>query len=307
MSNKPKYIFIGGAGRSGTTLVQKILLGHPSISGGPEFYFTKPIFELLDRMLKIHSSNCFHPSIKKMDLEKLVRQFYDELLKGYGDDNTEYISEKTPSNIHVAEILLNSYPDSLFINVYRDGRAVLNSHFNVKKRGRENGKNLTEIGLVKTSVYWNRCIKEGFTAAKKFPGRVINISYEQLIQNPKVVLTNLFQELNLSSYSEMLNPENIQLKEGENKPHINNIWYTEEMYSNSFDTSKRLSWKKEMNIFRQYIATSIMYEQLIDLGFELKPVHQFGNSIFTFFYNWKSVVKSWRILYPLLYIKRRFL
>ncbi len=307
MTIKPKYIFIGGAGRSGTTLVQKILLGHPQVGGGPELYFTKPIFELLDRMLKNHSSNCFHPSIKKMDLERMIRQLYDGLLKAHGDENTEYISEKTPSNIHVAEILLNSYPDSLFINVYRDGRAVLNSHFNVKKRGRTNGKNLTEIGLVKTSVYWNRCIKEGLTVANKFPGRVINISYEQLIQNPEEVLTNLFLKLKLSSYSEMLNPENIQLKEGESKPHINNIWYTEEMYSNSFDTSKLLSWKKEMNILRQYIATSIMYKQLIDLGFELKSAHQFGNSIFTFFYNWKSIVKSWRILYPLLYIKRRFL
>ena len=305
MSNQPKYIFIGGSGRSGTTLVQKILLGHPKIGGGPELYFTKPIFELLDKMLKAHQGNCFHSSISKQELEKMVKQLYDGLLLAHDSGDLQYISEKTPTNIHVAETLLRTYPSSRFINVYRDGRAVLNSHFNVKKRAKKKDKNLTEISLRKTSIQWNKCIEDGINAKHNFPNRVINISYEKLIASPDKLLTAVFNRLNLLTYSEMLKPESIELKEGEGKPHINNIWYTEEMYGKGFDTSKLTEWKKEMSSFQQFWASSIMYFNLKALGYNVKPSHRLGNRLFFFFYNIKDFVKANSIFYPFLYIKRK--
>ncbi len=50
MDRKIKFIFVGGCGRSGTTLVQKLLVSHSKIQGGREFGYSIDIFKLYKRM-----------------------------------------------------------------------------------------------------------------------------------------------------------------------------------------------------------------------------------------------------------------
>lgn len=305
MKQNPTFIFIGGSGRSGTTLVQKILLGHPEVSGGPELYFTKPIFDLLNQMQEAHEGNCFHPSISKEDLKDRIVQLYNSILLPHDKGNTKYISEKTPSNVFIASTLLKVYPNAIFIHVFRDGRAVLNSHLDVKKRAKKKGKNLTEISIKRTSINWNNSIRAGLEVKREFPNRVINISYENLIENPQKVLAGLFLKLKLSSYDKMLNPERIELSEKESKAHINNIWYTEEMYNQGFDKAKLFKWKKKLSCFQKYWASSIMYDELKTMGYPVRAKYKVGKKIFYLFYNIKDLIKSTPIFYPIIYLKRK--
>ena len=53
-----RFIFVGGAPRSGTTLVQNMLDSHPDILGGPEFIHIPDIINLrhinvLDTVLRV--------------------------------------------------------------------------------------------------------------------------------------------------------------------------------------------------------------------------------------------------------------
>lgn len=50
MSEKVGLLFVGGAPRSGTTLVQRVLNSHPEIYGGPEFDFISDLMDLHYRM-----------------------------------------------------------------------------------------------------------------------------------------------------------------------------------------------------------------------------------------------------------------
>lgn len=47
-----KFVFIGGCGRSGSSLLQDLLYRHPEIAGGPEFNFTARILQLHGNMQK---------------------------------------------------------------------------------------------------------------------------------------------------------------------------------------------------------------------------------------------------------------
>ena len=129
-----KFLFIGGAGRSGTSMVQDLMCKHPSINGGPEFNFTKGIMNLhrgmrtpffLDRNKQYYTESF---------LDESFQSFYEGFFHGLDRDATGYISEKTPDNIDVIEDLLRLFPDSKFVFVYRDGRDVVLSNRKVAKR-----------------------------------------------------------------------------------------------------------------------------------------------------------------------------
>ena len=51
MARGNKFIFVGGAGRSGTTMVQNVLDSHPDIIGGPQF---RNIPDIIDLRKKLH-------------------------------------------------------------------------------------------------------------------------------------------------------------------------------------------------------------------------------------------------------------
>lgn len=49
-----RYILVGGAPRSGTTLLQNILDSHPDIVGGPEFMHLRDFVELRKTLVTIN-------------------------------------------------------------------------------------------------------------------------------------------------------------------------------------------------------------------------------------------------------------
>ena len=46
----PRFLFVGGVERSGTSLVQRLLTAHSEVAGGPELQFTGQIADLHNRM-----------------------------------------------------------------------------------------------------------------------------------------------------------------------------------------------------------------------------------------------------------------
>ncbi len=300
-----KFLFVGGAGRSGTTLVQKVLLSHPEIAGGPEFYFTKHFFELQDQLLAKQEQSAFHPSIDKQKIQAIIQSAHEQFFEPYVGDQTKYIAEKTPTNIEVSESILTSKRNALFLNVHRDGRAVLNSHFQVKTRAKSKGKNLTEIGLITTSVYWSECIRQYIKLKEKDTPGLFNVAYEHLLKDPKKEFKKVFDFLNLSSPENVEKPSEIQKDEQSREAHINSIWYTEEMYHKAYDESRINSWKKELNAFRYFIGSSIMYKELVALEYPVHSIHAVGCKIFWSCYHWKKHLKAMKLFYPILYLKRK--
>ena len=272
-----KFIFVGGCGRSGTSLVQKLLVSHSKIIGGPEFDHTKDIFQVYKNMVSDFSLERQSFFYSKEMVDKNFRNFYQGFFQELLLKNKDaiYISEKTPINIDVIEDLLEVIPESKFINVVRDGRDVVLSHFNVKKRSKNKGikidrKKWTTSAI---SMLWNRSINSYFNAIKKsdFQARIFTVKFEDLVKKPQKVLLELFSFLNLSFEDKILFPE--QINPQETGAIIDGIWYTEEMYIQKFNAQRIGKWETELNLQDKITANIFMSNNLSKLGYE---VNQFA-------------------------------
>lgn len=268
---KPRFIIVGGCGRSGTTLVQKLLVSHDQVSGGPEFGFTTPIFKLYGAMKASLKKDALTNYTSESHLKAQFKSFYKSFFNNYQEEGVIYISEKTPANIRAIDFILDGLDDALFLNVYRDGRGVLASHLKVQKRAVKKGKRIREISLRKVCRLWNDSIDQYVSVVEsgKNIDRIYAIRYESLISNPKETYNNLLQFLNLDILPEAPEPSAIKFEDSKYDAHINDIWYTEEMYKQQFNPENIDKWKRELNFFQKIYANSVMSVNIDYLGYDV--------------------------------------
>jgi len=271
-SNKLKYIFIGGCGRSGTTLVQKLLVLHSKITGNGEFDFLPHLMQVHAQMIEptyLKRQSFFY---SKEQLEAHWNEFIKVLLTSNIDTNQfEYISEKTPNNIFCAEQLLELIPDSKFVYVYRDGRDVISSFKQVKKRAGEKGEQL-QNSIKDWALMWNNASHNYLQLKKnrKFDNRHIGIRYEDLVNDPKNSLLLLMDFLELPFEEHQLihgtaNKDPLSLK-------LDEVWYTSKMYNQDINTANIAKWKKDLTWSQKLAYQTIMAVRLKEYNY---PVSSF--------------------------------
>lgn len=151
-------IFIGGAPRSGTTLLISILGSHPHIHA-------------ID-----YETAAFHPDYRP---EKLVAALLfrpgNRRLNRISPEKTRYC-EKTPGNIRHIDELFDFYNGHVrCINIFRDGRDVVTS-----RHPEEPDQYWLPIRR------WVQDVKFGLEAERK--GQVFSIKYEDLVAYPEQTL-----------------------------------------------------------------------------------------------------------------------
>lgn len=177
-------VFIGGCGRSGTSLFKEVLSRHPVLACGPEtslfglpFYLPNmsemwgiPISEL--RVMQDESSNLVSFA------ERFAHRFLTE------ESKRRWV-EKTPNNIRAIGKLLTWFPNARFVHVIRDGRDVVCSLRHHPKRRIVNGKVVPVHRNNPVSITAKRWV-EDTAAGLAYRGhpRVIEVRYEALVSEP---------------------------------------------------------------------------------------------------------------------------
>jgi hypothetical protein len=160
MSKRP--IFIGGCGRSGTTLLLSLLSSLPEVFAIPE---ETGAFCRLD-----------YSEVKPEKSDILINRIYDKILNNSKSINKTRWCEKTPKNIHrIKEIQKYFNGKARFINIVRNGRDVITSKHPTK-----------------TEAYWvspQRWINDVAAGYKyKNDPAVLTIRYEDLVEDFKTVM-----------------------------------------------------------------------------------------------------------------------
>ncbi|MFT5620718.1 MAG: protein-tyrosine sulfotransferase [Bacteroidia bacterium] len=212
--NNVSPFFIVGSGRSGNTLLRVILNNHNKISIPPESYFLqsvirvyidavlskKPweaIVELCIEDIKTHKEfHTWNIDLNALSSELLgspnqsLQGIIDGVFRSYikkHDEEATIWGDKTPMNIFYVHWLIKLFPNAKFINIYRDGRDVVNSYV----------KSGLIPNLKDACFRWNVSVDCASQWEQKFPNNFFSIRYEDLVKNQVATISKVCEFLNL--------------------------------------------------------------------------------------------------------------
>ena len=181
--NKIKPIFILGMPRSGTSLIEQIISNHSEVHGAGE----------LDSLpISVKKSDW----INSNDLEKISKKIRNEYLDRVSlMTKNKYITDKLPGNFKRIGFILNALPDSKIIHLQRNPMAICwsnyKSNFNSIGMGYTLNQEYTaEYYLLYSDLmkFWN----------ERYPKKIINVNYENFVENFETEIKVLFTKLNLN-------------------------------------------------------------------------------------------------------------
>jgi len=213
ISNNP--IFIVGAPRSGTTLLQYMLRSHPNISlPTGESHFIIPLYrdaknfgdlkkaENIRRVLEAmyeKSADFLDTDIHgiKFDIDRLTTELFNEGKNSIPDiisalfeknalgDNKQRWGDKTPYYVLHMKTLLEMFPSAQFIHLIRDGRDCALSMF-------ERKHDFYVYNTFFAAKYWEIYVDGGRRIGKELGDKIYHeVRYEDLLDAPEDTLRRI--------------------------------------------------------------------------------------------------------------------
>lgn len=207
--SKIKPIFLISLPRSGSTLLQRILSTSNKISTTAEPWILLPMTFMQKKEGTL--TQYFHTTSqiaitdfinqlpnKQITFNQEVRSFILSLYKKQCIKNEIYFLDKTPRYYEIIKEINDIFPDAKFIFLFRNPISVFSSV--IKTWGNNSFGNL---------FYHSRDLYEGQSLISQgyelIKEKSLKINYENLIQNPSVVLKDLSEYLKVDLSEEILN------------------------------------------------------------------------------------------------------
>lgn len=202
--------FVGGAGRSGTTLLRVCLDAHPALRSGPELKLLPKLAELrasfvgvLAPVVEAHNGGPDH-------VDRACRAFVETLLADFLAPGERWV-EKTPHNVAFMADLGAIFPDARFVHVVRDGRDVVESLLRQQWADERGGVRQETTSARAAAAYWQGVVRtaQAQEAAPHLAGRVAEIRYEALVAEPEAMLRAVCEFLDVPWDDAVLHPERV--------------------------------------------------------------------------------------------------
>ena len=190
---KPTPIFILGMPRSGTTLVEQILASHSAVSDGGELPYALEFGLQLARGQVPASPDA-------------LLDFQTQYLEAVGehDQGLACVTDKTPHNFLLTALICSALPHARIVHTRRKAEAVCWSNFTRYFTSKHTGYS---NNLEDTVAYYRlyRTFMDQMGAL--FPGRIHELDYDQLTENPEELIRGLLDSLDLPWEPACLTPE----------------------------------------------------------------------------------------------------
>ena len=236
-----KIVFVVGASRSGTTMLNRILGQHSEILALNELHYFGNLWVTTQNTPQASPSE-----LKKIAAILLARHYRDfwsgqpnneeknaasEIVDHLEDkhrngkdlyfailerisqeNNISIVSEQTPRYIFHAQQLLNYYPNAYIIQLIRDPRAVLASQKGRWRRKFYGGSNTPWSEIVRVWVnyhpitmckLWKKAANIGISLTDH--NRFMTVRFENIVNDPQMYISNICDFLNLEYNPKMLN------------------------------------------------------------------------------------------------------
>ena len=218
-NNIKKWIFIGGAARSGTSLLQAIFNQHSECVSPPESHLlpnyayapvskiTKALydFENLKKILtedeKVQRLNIsadevlanLKPGLNSVELFITYMNIFA------AQRNKNILVEGTPQNVWLSRRLKEQFPSSYIVHIIRDPRDVVMSTMNAEYTKK------FDVNVQIVAEHYILQYECGVDIAKSlFGNHYVQVFYEDLITNPLIEIQRICKALDLSFESSMM-------------------------------------------------------------------------------------------------------
>lgn len=251
-----KHVFITGCPRSGTTMLANILGNGDSCVATPESHFFNDfVYRYLpDNSAEVEKTSLIHffkshyrfkqwkiSANKIEDLpQKITSSNYDSVVENtvklFAEEHTDKQQREitridhTPSSIRCFKTINDFFPDSKFIYIVRDPRAVFASIKDL-----DWGPNSS----LKLSQLWIEYAAAYFALHRLEPHRVCLVKYEDIIKNPTSQTKDLCDFIDIDYKSSMIEEMN-----GFNVPEYSSSQHA--LVGKRLDERRIYKWKKEL-------------------------------------------------------------
>ena len=229
--------FVVGCPRSGTTLLQTILLSTDSLISFPESHF----FSQLSQCPRRYAPGLYGKKIIDNWLDNAGIKFRKKAWVGFSQvaaidyfwETLDQIAlaqsasgwvEKTPGHVHHIELIQHSVPDAKFIHIVRSYKDNITSLYLARKKWDDERTGLTTarnwFGHIAKSLWYLNHQKH------------YHISYDELVRNPNTIIKQLsefvnlefpkIEDVNLKKYAQQVVEGNAAWKD--NNLHSQNIY-----------------------------------------------------------------------------------
>ena len=292
------YLFIGGAGHSGTTMLDHIFSSHSSSIGAKGEsriadsleLFEKDYFNVKDpekRLEFISNAIYFGYNFKKKEYTTEAKEkspFYissfpkNQLVGDFCKDVKSVIDynlqekekslfvEKTPSNVHHIKNVLKIVPNAKILIIHRDVRDVVASlkkrFLTLKKNPREFSHNLETKKLDKdyNLIIDSYLWAKAVKATNSKNENIKVIKYEEFVNNPEIFLREICAWLEIEFESQMLNLKSRNSSDLALKN-------SQGVSNKSVGGYKKVFSSKELHLIQKYSS-----DQMTNLGLELENI-----------------------------------
>lgn len=198
-------IYVLGMPRSGTTLVEQILAAHSHVTAGGEMaallHVVRQGLDISEMGQLPYALNPLSPTAWRR-VKEALNALYLERARGRA-----CLTDKMPSNfIHVGMLHALS-PEARFVHVRRDARdTCVSCYTTLFKTSYKFAQTLTQLGhyyrLHEAMMdHWRTLLP---------PGTIIEVNYEELVQDPETEVRKLLASLDLPFEEACLRPETVE-------------------------------------------------------------------------------------------------
>ena len=206
-----KRIFLVGAPRSGTTILQSLLAAHPEIISFPESkFFHYLLYEEFATKLPNRLETFFRDEINRPELlndfddsqtQQNKASWFVSILDGLAvEENKNIWLEKTPEHIYFIEDIQRLLPDAKFIHILRNGMDTIASMYEATRNFNELWGGVWDLdGCIER---WEYAV---LTSHKYLNNsNHILVKYEELVDNKNLVLADICNFIGIEYHTAML-------------------------------------------------------------------------------------------------------
>lgn len=215
----PVFPMFVGCGRSGTTLFRNVFDAHPDLAVTHEAHFVGPMTSRretyersagfdLDLFLEdlFSDPNFVRQGLSSGDLRADLTATYPAdfsdavrtVFAAYARENGKALyGDKTPGSVNHISLIGSVFPETRFVHIIRDGRAVALSYLERPEWGPQT--------IQEAAHHWKSRVLRGREGSEGLgSGRYTEVRYEDMVESPEEVTRDLCGFLGLEFSHEML-------------------------------------------------------------------------------------------------------